>query len=349
MCRFKSVFLKLCTALIPLAVAACTGAISSTPPTTTCLTECTPRIGIMAAFGQEADLLQSQMQDARVHLINGNRFLVGKLENQPTVVVLSGISMPNAIMVAQLMINHFDIRQLMFSGISGGVDPARKVGDVLIPRAWIMPQEIYHASGTALPRPCGTPGDLSCLGLEMAKDYAPYGGDRYLLKTNVLNAKNHDQLALKDSQSGAAMAYGEMLTDYPVDPTMLAVMGRNLAAIQATLEPICVSGGACTAPEIAITKRGASGGTFLANPDYRDYLYKQLKVDSVDMETAGVAHVAYANSIPFIAFRSLSDLAGSDTAPEEIGQFFGSGIAQRNAARVTLGFLRAWGSGSVTR
>ena len=34
------------------------------------------------------------------------------------------------------------------------------------------------------------------------------------------------------------------------------------------------------------------------------------------MESAAVAHVAYANRVPFIAFRSLSDLAGGGSGHE---------------------------------
>jgi len=59
------------------------------------------------------------------------------------------------------------------------------------------------------------------------------------------------------------------------------------------------------------------------------------------METAAFAHVAYANQIPFIAFRSLSDLAGAHDFTD-VGAFFGSGLAESNEARVTLSFLDAW-------
>ena len=61
------------------------------------------------------------------------------------------------------------------------------------------------------------------------------------------------------------------------------------------------------------------------------------------METTALAHVAYANGIPFIAFRSLSDLAGGEDL-EDVGTFFGSGLAESNAAKMTLGFLQAWAS-----
>jgi adenosylhomocysteine nucleosidase len=59
------------------------------------------------------------------------------------------------------------------------------------------------------------------------------------------------------------------------------------------------------------------------------------------METTAFAHVAFANRIPFIAFRSLSDLAGG-TDFQDVGAFFGSGLAEANSSAVTLAFLDAW-------
>ncbi|MHC5918214.1 MAG: phosphorylase family protein, partial [Nostoc sp.] len=100
---------------------------------------------------------------------------------------------------------------------------------------------------------------------------------------------------------------------------------------------LCIS----TQPMLRIGGRGITAPAFLANPDYRNYVFKTIKAVSVDMETTAFAHVAYANEIPFIAFRSLSDLAGGDDSTD-IGAFFGSGLAESNEAKVTLGFLEAW-------
>jgi len=57
------------------------------------------------------------------------------------------------------------------------------------------------------------------------------------------------------------------------------------------------------------------------------------------METAAVAHVAYANRKPFIAFRSLSDLAGGGEGENEMGTFLQ--LASDNSAAVVMAFLRA--------
>ena len=58
------------------------------------------------------------------------------------------------------------------------------------------------------------------------------------------------------------------------------------------------------------------------------------------METAAVGMVAYSNGVPWIAFRSLSDLAGGGEAENEMHTFMS--IAADNSARVLLAFLAAW-------
>src|SRR5690349_18495104 len=58
-------------------------------------------------------------------------------------------------------------------------------------------------------------------------------------------------------------------------------------------------------PRLIVGGRGVSGTAFLANPEYRKYLFEQLQAQTFEMETAAFAHVAYANGLPYIAFRSL--------------------------------------------
>ncbi|MET1025786.1 MAG: hypothetical protein ABWY00_01355, partial [Dongiaceae bacterium] len=59
----------------------------------------------------------------------------------------------------------------------------------------------------------------------------------------------------------------------------------------------------------------------------------------LDMESAAVAHVAYANRKPVIIFRSLSDLAGGGAGANEMGTFFQ--LASDNSAATVAAFLQA--------
>lgn len=324
--------------------ALCTAAHAADMHQQRCLSECRPRLGIVSAFGAEADILLQQTQGKRQWRINGNVFTTGTLRGNQVVVVLSGVSMVNASMVTQLMLDHFRIERMIMSGIAGGLNPSSHVGDVIVPERWAMPMEVYWNGDNSVPSPCGAPADVGCLGLKLAtadgkvrpdfrlssgKGTAPAG--LFIRDNFVMNAANAPK--------------GEYRFDYEMDPAMLAVARSIKPALRrcSADNTTCVS----EQPQLRVGGRGVSAGIFLANPDYRDYLYNTLQAEAFDMETAAVAHVAYSNRVPFIAFRSLSDLAGGHDF-KEVGAFFGSGLAETNEASVTLAFLEAW-RGKVTR
>lgn len=311
-----------------------------------CLSECTPRIGIVSAFGEEAAILVRQTRGAKTWTLNGNRFTTGTLRGNRVVIVLSGVSMINAAMTTQTLIDHFRIERLIMSGISGGIDPAHHVGDVLVPESWVMPMEVYWHHDASTPAPCGAPAELGCLGLRIARldgkvvpSFALPGG----VATGLFMRENHA------THPGGAVE-GEYVFDYRVDPAMLAV-ARAIAPVLERCGPkaakapggepdpkLCVG----TQPRVVVGGRGVSGTAFLANASYRTYLFEQLQAQTVDMETASLAHVAHVNGIPYIAFRSLSDLAGAEEFNADVGALFASGLAESNESAVTLAFLDAW-------
>ncbi len=327
------------------------GVQAAAPQGKGCLTDCTQRIGIVSAFGAEADLLVAETRSRKTHVINGNRFTTGLLRGNRVVIVLSGVSMINSTMVTQLMLNHFRIERLIMSGIAGGLNPALHVGDVTVPDRWIMPMEVYWSHDSAVPKPCGKPADVSCLGLRLAtgKDGQPFpppfvlSGPQGEVPTGLFMRENF-------VMSARSSPRGEYVFAYPVDAAMLAV-ARDLKPRLQQCGPSVKPDGpvdpkACVRqqPRLLVGGAGVSGTAFLANPAYRKYLFEHLQANTFEMETAALAHVAHANGVPYIAFRSLSDLAGAEEFDEQVGALFSSGLAEANEAAVTLGFLEAWKS-----
>jgi adenosylhomocysteine nucleosidase len=294
-------------------------------PARRCLSECTPRIAIVSAFGAEADILLAQTTAKRVWVINGKRFTTGTLRGNRVVIVLSGVSMINATMVTQQLIDHFRVERLIMSGIAGGINPAYHVGDVTVPDRWAMPMEVYWNADDQVPAACGKPRDVSCLGLALAD--APPFNNWYLRENHVLSSSNAPR--------------GEFRLDYPVDAQMLKV-ARGLQPVLARCGPKDATQCVSQQPRLIVGGRGVSGTAFLANPKYRAYLFEALQAETIDMETAALAHVAFSNGVPYIAFRSLSDLAGATEFNADVAALFSSGLAETNEAAVTLAFLDAW-------
>jgi adenosylhomocysteine nucleosidase len=302
--------------------------------------DATPRLGLVSAFGAEADILIERTVSRRVWTLNGNRFVAGRLCGNDVVIVLCGVSMVNAAMVTQLMLDHFVIDRLVMSGIAGGVSPRRKVGDVVVPDRWVMPMELYWGADGGIPAPCGVPGELGPLGLKLAMAQGGQPLPDYRIPHQDQAIATGMFMRETFVRHERAPADGEFRFDYPVDARMLAVASL-IAPKLATHGPKDPTRGVSGTPCLAVGGVGASAPVFLASPAYRAYLHETLHVEAMDMETAAFAHVAYANSVPYIAFRSISDAAGGDDS-RDVGDFFGSGLAEANASAVTLAFLAAW-------
>jgi adenosylhomocysteine nucleosidase len=274
----------------------------------------TPRIAVMSAFEPELSLLLGQLQAPARHSINGVDFTTGTLQGKPVVLFLSGISMVNASMNTQLVLDRFNIRSIVFSGIAGGVNPGLHIGDVSVPARWSQYLEVLMARETA-------PGAFTIPPRMEAQTLAPFG----MLHPRPVETRS------------AANPAPVRKFWFEVDPRMLAV-ARSLGpiALNACNAGVCLQ----YKPQLMVGGNGVSGQAFVDNAAFREYAFKTFEANVLDMETAAVGMVAYSNSVPYIAFRSLSDLAGGGEGANEMVTFMN--IAADNSARVLLAFLAAW-------
>jgi len=275
--------------------------------------DATPRIAVMSAFAPEWVTLQEAMSERKDYSVNGTTFATGVIEGKPVVVFLTGVSMVNAAMTSQLALDRFNVTSIVFSGIAGGVNPERHIGDVIVPEQWGQYLDVIMARETAEGE--FTPPPF----LE-----APYPNFGMIFPQEVNVAKEG--------------AEPENKFWFSVDPDMLAV--AKTVAAETSLEE-CAEENAClsTAPTIHVGGNGVSGAAFVDNAELREYAFNTFQAQVLDMESAAVAHVAYANDVPFIAFRSLSDLAGGGEGENEMGTFMG--LASANSATLVTAFIAA--------
>jgi adenosylhomocysteine nucleosidase len=270
-----------------------------------------PRLVVMSAFEAELSQLRSQANITGSYVINGRTYYAGQLSGKDVVLVLSGVSMVNAAMTTQTALDHFHVTGIVFSGIAGGVNPNLNIGDVVVPAQWGEYQEQLFARETEN-------------GWETGGSTTEFGnyGMMFPQYVGVTNTKIPDQ--------------EEQRFWFPVSAEMLAVARKTAVQVQlnkCTFIKICMD----QQPRIIVGGNGVSGPTFVDNAAYREWVWQAFKADSLDMESAAVAHVAYANSVPFIAFRSLSDLAGGGPGENEMSTFFQ--LAADNSATVVTAFL----------
>lgn len=89
-------------------------------------------IGIVCAIPQELGHLAEAMRDVEETRRGGIDFASGTLDGHGVVLAGAGVGKVNAGLTATLLADHFACRCLVFSGVAGGLDPALRVGDVVI-------------------------------------------------------------------------------------------------------------------------------------------------------------------------------------------------------------------------
>jgi adenosylhomocysteine nucleosidase len=99
-------------------------------------TDATPRIALFSAYEPEWKALLAVVEQPVSHRQHGVDFVTGRVDGHEVVLVLSGVSMVNAAMTAQMAVDRFELRAVLFSGIAGGVDPSLNIGDVVVAERW---------------------------------------------------------------------------------------------------------------------------------------------------------------------------------------------------------------------
>ena len=295
--------------------------------------DATPRTVIITAFEPEWVALEGAVKGPKAYHINGLTILTGTMAGpkgagRPVVLLESGVSMVNAAMNTQLVIDRFNVKRIVFSGIAGGIDPALSVGDVVVADQWAQYMEVS-------------------LGRKK--------GDQFIspdIYPDPDHLTNYGMMIPRTVRVGNAAEKPSRHRWFKADPALLALAQKAVGgfALQRCLpanEPIpqtrgvSADAGRCLdhQPRVSVGGNGISGPAFADNAEYREYLFATFGAQVLDMESAAVAHVAYANQVPYIAFRSLSDLAGGGAGPNQMVTFMA--LASVNSASVVRAFVAA--------
>ncbi|RPI90599.1 MAG: phosphorylase, partial [Chloroflexi bacterium] len=237
-------FAGICYVILTVTLAGC---ISAQKLESTKVDE-SPRLVIMSAFDAELAQLQSKASIKSTYVINGRTYYVGELAGKDVVLVLSGVSMVNAAMTAQTVLDHFVVDGIVFSGIAGGVNPNLNIGDVVVPAQWGEYQEQVFARETTD-------------GWEPGQSPTDFG--------------NYDMMFpqyISVTQNGRKPDREEQLFWLPVSQDMLNVARGVADQVQlsdCTQIKLCLD----HKPRMAVGGNGVSGPTFVDNANYRDWVW----------------------------------------------------------------------------
>jgi adenosylhomocysteine nucleosidase len=87
---------------------------------------------ILGALKYEIAPIEKELADKQTQKVRGIKFITGSLAGRPVVLARTGYSKVNAAMVAALAVERFSPREVIFSGISGGISGRVGLGDVVI-------------------------------------------------------------------------------------------------------------------------------------------------------------------------------------------------------------------------
>ncbi|SNB54196.1 methylthioadenosine nucleosidase /adenosylhomocysteine nucleosidase [Arboricoccus pini] len=89
-------------------------------------------IAVLCAIPHELEHLASRLDQISRLEIGTLHFLTGRLDATPVVLVGAGIGKVNTAMATTLLVDRFQAKLVIFSGVAGGLDPALAIGDIVI-------------------------------------------------------------------------------------------------------------------------------------------------------------------------------------------------------------------------
>ena len=97
-----------------------------------------PRVAIVSAMHAELAAVLARLEKAQVSRTAGRDFLLGRWHGQEVVLALSRIGKVAAATTTTALIERFEVGQVIFTGVAGGLATQAQVGDVVVASAFLQ-------------------------------------------------------------------------------------------------------------------------------------------------------------------------------------------------------------------
>ncbi|CAN6456552.1 unnamed protein product [Victoria cruziana] len=269
---------------------------------------------------------------------SGRRFRFGMIGKKKVIVIMTGLSMLNAGITTQLLLSLFKVEGVVHFGVAGNANPSLQIGDVTIPQFWA------HTGLWNWQRYGDGPDDY--LPLESNGDYTRELGHLHFADFNNYTENEGPPSNLLNS------VWYQPEEVFPIDGTpevrqhaFWIPVNREYFDVSKKLKDVklkrCLNSTTCLPrqPVATTVSRGTSANMFVDNAAYRAFLYSKFDVTPIDMESAAVGLVCLQQRIPFIALRSLSDLAGGGSSVSNEASIFAL-LAAQNSVEAAIRFIQ---------
>jgi adenosylhomocysteine nucleosidase len=270
------------------------------------------RIAIVSAFDPELMAIEQAIipkkVENKIEEVNGTRVCLVDLYGKHLYFFLSGMSMVNAALTAQMAIDHFELDAIIFAGIAGAVDPTLHPGDVVVPAYWIHQMESVWSN----------PDSTKSGSYVLPEFYRPKYGHFEMIFPNDVQVVRKGDAKIRQVHA------------FPADRYLLGCAksaANRVRLVDAEGEP----------RSVYIGGNAMSGPVFLDNRDFREFAFRTWKVRLHEMEGTAIAQVGYVDRIPVLIVRGISDLAGGQHGQNSEETY--TRLASRNAALVAAATL----------
>lgn len=103
------------------------------------------KLGVVGAMDIEVDFFQAEMEINASYQKAGMTFYDALFKGVEMILVKSGIGKVNAAICTQILIDDFDVDQIIFTGVAGAIDRRLEVGDIVVADSLV--QHDVDASG----------------------------------------------------------------------------------------------------------------------------------------------------------------------------------------------------------
>jgi len=215
-------------------------------------------IGLIGAMAEEVSLFKENMEDIKSLNYARMDYMTGYLKEQNVVLLQSGIGKVNATIGTQIMIDRFEVDQIIFTGLAGTLVPHLTRGDVVVSNYVVQ----YDFDLTAFGR---RHGELPDVGRMIEADPRMVKLACYAFDDNFKYMKGSPQLVVGTIASGDR---------FVSDPRKIEWLQREFGAVATEMEGAAV-GYACHLNEVPFVILRTISDT--AGSDAKDEFESYLK------------------------------------------------------------------------
>lgn len=228
----------------------------------------------------------------------GVNYRLGNFKGEPILIFATGMSIANAAMSMQMALDYFPIKQVVYMGIAGAVNPQWQPGDVIVPERWYYHDESVYSN----PNPEDPESFI------IPEYYQRFLDEQPERKAKDPYLPNYKPFGLIHPDEVVVIKEG---MDKPQDKAYFSASPRLLEAAESAIEKMPTQMILNEREAVlSVGGNGVTGSVFLDNREYRKWVRDVFNAEVTEMESASVAQVCYINDVDWVIIRAISDLAG---------------------------------------